>query len=221
VLRPGSSSESGACRPITSTQTAAHLLAFDRRRPSAFRCDVEYSIGDVVVDGVRQDDLMTTWPEVPQFGALLRPHIESVPAAARPAFLAGLERSAAARYRTWAADAPEHADELLACASREDEIADLVIELFPISADDAATVSQELPAAVTLYYEVFAPYSLAEQLYLQSEAELQGAQAWIAIAGQIDDETATGVLARCTSLERESSRVVKDLLDQLGTNRKR
>ena len=42
---------------------------------------------------------MTTLPAVPQFGALLRSHITSVPDAARPAFLAGLERSAAARYR--------------------------------------------------------------------------------------------------------------------------
>ena len=40
---------------------------------------------------------MPTMPAVPQFGALLRSHIASVPDAARPAFLSGLERSAAAR----------------------------------------------------------------------------------------------------------------------------
>jgi hypothetical protein len=161
---------------------------------------------------------MTTWPEVPQFGALLRSHIEGVPPTARPALLAGLERSAAARYRSWAADAPEHAAELLACAAREDEIADLVTDLFPLSPDDGAAVAIALPAAVSLYYDVFAPYSLVEQLYLQSEAELQGAQAWIATAGQIDDEAATDVLARCTSLERESSRVVKDLLARIAAS---
>jgi hypothetical protein len=155
---------------------------------------------------------MAAWPEVPQFGALLRSHISSVPAAARPAFLAGLERSAAARYRTWAQAAPEHADALLGCAAREDEIADLVAALFPISVDDQAAVDQALPAAVELYYAVFAPYTVIEQLYLQSEAELQGAQAWVQMAEQIDDPATCEVLARCTTLEQESSVVVKDLL---------
>ncbi len=131
-------------------------------------------------------------PDVPLFGELLRPHIDSVPAVARPAFLSGLERSAAARYRAWALDDPGHADELLGCAAREDEIADLVAELFPVSDGDRAAVDDALPAAVALYYDVFAPYSLTDQLYLQSEAELQGAQAWVNIAGQIDDPEALG-----------------------------
>jgi hypothetical protein len=155
---------------------------------------------------------MPTWPEVPQFGALLRSHIDSVPATARPAFLSGLERSAAARYRTWADAAPEHADALLGCAAREDEIADLVAELFPISADDQAAVDAALPAAVELYYEVFSPYDVIEQLYLQSEAELQGAQAWVQLAAAIDDPATRDVLARCTALEQESAHVVKHLL---------
>jgi hypothetical protein len=155
---------------------------------------------------------MPEQPEVPQFGELLRPHINSVSAAARPAFLSGLERSAAARYRAWAVDDPGHADELLACADREDEIADLVADLFPISDDDRAAVDAALPAAVAVYYDVFAPYTLAEQLYLQSEAELQGAQAWVNIASQMDDPVAQAVLARCTELEQESSRVVRAVL---------
>ena len=40
------------------------------------------------------------------------------PAQARPAFLSGLERSAAARYREWADAAPEHSAVLLDCAAR-------------------------------------------------------------------------------------------------------
>jgi hypothetical protein len=155
---------------------------------------------------------MSTWPEVPQFGALLRSHISSVPAAARPAFLSGLERSAAQRYREWAVAAPEHAGALLGCAAREDEIADLVADLFPISVEDRTAVDEVLPAAVAVYYEVFAPYTVAEQLYLQSEAELQGAMAWVGMADQIDDPAVIAVLDRCTALERESSVVVKDLL---------
>lgn len=161
---------------------------------------------------------MRTWPDVPQFGALLRSHISSVSDAARPAFLSGLERSAAARYRTWAEAAPEHADALLGCAAREDEIADLVADLFPISPEDRAAVDQALPAAVALYYEVFAPYDVMEQLYLQSEAELQGAQAWVQMAEAIDDPATREVLARCTALEEESSHVVKELLAASLTN---
>jgi len=155
---------------------------------------------------------MPNWPEVPQFGALLRSHIGGVPDAARPAFLAGLERSAAARYRAWADAAPERAEELLGCADREDEIARLVAELFPVSDEDQAAIDEALPAAVAVYYEVFAPFSLDEQLYLQSEAELQGALAWVHLAERIDVPGAGEVLARCTELERESSRVVRSLL---------
>lgn len=155
---------------------------------------------------------MTRRPEVPQFGALLRPYIGSVPGGAVPALLAGLERSAADRYRTWAAAAPEHADVLLDCAAREDEIADLVSGLFPLSGPDRAAVDEALPGAVDLYYEVFSPYTVLEQLYLQSEAELQGAQAWVGVAERIDEPESKAVLARCAALEEESSVAVKRLL---------
>jgi hypothetical protein len=157
---------------------------------------------------------MTTLPAVPQFGALLRSHITSVPDAARPAFLAGLERSAAARYREWAATAPEHSAVLLECAAREDEIADLVAGLFPVDAETQHAVDDALPAAVRVYYDVFAPYDVLDQLYLQSEAELQGAQAWVGIAAATDDADTRAVLARCTALEQQSADAVKELLQR-------
>lgn len=155
---------------------------------------------------------MSDWPEVPQFGALLREHIARVSDAARPAFLAGLERSAAARYRAWAEALPDHADDLLACAAREDRIADLVSDLFPVSAEDRAAIDEALPGAVATYYEVFAPFSVEEQLYLQSEAELQGAMAWVGISSTVSDTSAREILSRCTELEEESSRAVKRIL---------
>jgi siderophore synthetase component len=161
---------------------------------------------------------MPTPPAVPQFGALLRSHITSVHDAARPAFLSGLERSAAARYREWSAAAPEHAEVLLECAAREDEIAELVAALFPIDTDMQQAVDEALPAAVAVYYDVFAPYSVLDQLYLQSEAELQGAQAWVGIAAGADDPATREVLARCTALEQESAAAVKALLADQGMN---
>ena len=163
---------------------------------------------------------MPTTPTVPQFGALLRSNISSVPDAARPAFLSGLERSAAARYREWAEAVPDHAEVLLACAAREDEIADLVAELFPVEPDLQRAVDEALPAAVELYYDVFSPYDVLDQLYLQSEAELQGAQAWVGIAAGIGDDDANAAtratLARCTELEQQSAAAVKELLAAAG-----
>ncbi len=158
---------------------------------------------------------MSTRPEVPQFGALLREHIQSVPPEAQPAFLAGLERSAAQRYRDWAEQLADHADALLACAASEDRIADIVTGLFPISDELQAQVDAALPAAVALYYDVFAPYSPADQLYLQSEAEIQGSQAWVRMSEQITDEATLAALRECTELELQSSVAAKAVLDDL------
>lgn len=155
-------------------------------------------------------------PETPQFGELLAPYIGSVPDEARPTFLAGLERSAAERYRRWAEVVPDHSATLLECARREDEIADLVSELFPVDEALQRRIDDALPAAVDLYYEVFDPHPPLHQLHLQSEAELQGAMAWVHLADRLPDgpdaDAARIVLARCTELERASSADVKALL---------
>jgi len=158
---------------------------------------------------------MSTNPDIPQFGVLLREHIQSVPAKSQPTFLAGLERSAADRYRTWAEQMPDHADELLACAASEDRIADIVTDLFPIEADARAEVETALPAAVALYYDVFAPYSPRDQLYLQSEAEIQGSQAWVRLGESIDDAATLARLRECTELELQSSVAAKRVLEEL------
>ena len=159
---------------------------------------------------------MTDWPEVPNFGEVLAGHIQQVTDEGRPAFLAGLERSAAARYRAWAEELPDHAAVLQACAAREDEIAALVSGLFPVSAEVQAALDEALPAAVKTYYDVFAAHPVLHQLYLQSEAELQGSQAWVGISAGIDDPEVKGILARCTELEQESSRAVKALLEKIA-----
>ena len=159
---------------------------------------------------------MSDWPEVPNFGAALATHIEQVTDAGRPAFLAGLERSAAARYRAWAEELPDHAPVLQACAAREDEIAELVSGLFPVSAEVQAALDQALPAAIETYYGIFAKHPVLHQLYLQSEAELQGSQAWVGISAGVEDADVRATLARCTELEQESSRAVKALLEKIA-----
>jgi hypothetical protein len=161
---------------------------------------------------------MPVRPEVPQFGALLREHIQSVPVEAQPAFLAGLERSAAQRYRGWADQLSDHAEGLLACAASEDRIADIVTELFPIGTELQAQVDAALPAAIALYYDVFEPYSPIEQLYLQSEAEIQGSQAWVRMSEQITDTATLASLRECTELELQSSVAAKAILDDLESS---
>ncbi|MFK7916881.1 MAG: hypothetical protein AB8G14_02290 [Ilumatobacter sp.] len=158
---------------------------------------------------------MANRPDVPQFGALLRSHIQSVPAHAQPAFLAGLERSAAERYRMWSDALPEWAEVLGDCARREDEIADIISTRFAVTDEDQALIDATLPDAVALYYDIFAPFTPIDQVYLQSEAEIQGSMAWVRLGeGGITDPDTLADLARCTELELESSRAVKDLLGE-------
>lgn len=116
--------------------------------------------------------------KIPQFGEVLAEHLSGVPAEAYPYLLSQLERTAAARYRGWADAVPEHREGLLACAAREDEIADRVEALFPPSDEHRALVDARLPAARDAYYAVFDGYSPIEQMTIQADAEKQGAGAW-------------------------------------------
>lgn len=163
---------------------------------------------------------MAKRPEVPSFAELLAPVIGPVPSEGTPALLSGLERAAAERYRGWAKALPEHAETLLACARREDEIAESVAGLFPIDAATQEAVHEALPEAIKLYYEVFAPHPVEDQLHLQAEAELQGAQAWAGIAAGVEDPSVKATLARCSELEEESSQAVKVLLEALALSKR-
>lgn len=150
--------------------------------------------------------------ETPNFGALLLPVLSKVPADGRTRFLALLERTAAARYRGWATDMPAAAEVLLACADREDAIADRIEAAFPIDAALLAELQTLLPEARDLYYGAFAGHPTESQLRMQADAELQGAAAWRSIAGRIDDPALIAALEACSAIEEESSRAVSALL---------
>ena len=150
--------------------------------------------------------------DTPDFAALLAPFIGAVPGEALPNFLALLERGAAQRYREWAKQLPDYREGLSRCAASEDQIADIVEGLFPI--DDALTraIHEPLPAARDTYYEVFEHLSLADQLAIQADAELQGAAAW---RGMLSDELSAEVregLERCCELEEASSAYLYSIL---------
>jgi hypothetical protein len=146
------------------------------------------------------------------FGALLAPVLADLTPDVRPAFLARLERTAAERYRMWAAALPDWADELLTGAAAEDEIADRIIAAFPITSEQAEMLDARLPQARSIYYETFDGLSVIEQLQLQAGAERQGANAWRSVAQTpgLSDHV-LGELAACSKLEEASA----DLLDEL------
>lgn len=150
----------------------------------------------------------------PDFAALLAPYIGAVPPEALPAFLARLERTAAQRYRQWAGDFPEHAQGLLACAGREDLIADEVERIYPATqAAQIEAMDAALAPARDTYYAVFARLSPTEQLTVQANAERQGAAAWRGMLAQEQDAQNRAVLEACARHEEASA----DFLDKLLT----
>jgi hypothetical protein len=153
--------------------------------------------------------------EIRNFGRVLSPLFADLAPHVMPAFLARLERIAASRYRFWATAAPTWAAELLACADREDEIAERVLACFPIDAETAAELDARIPAACDQYAALFDPYTVREQLTLQAAAERQGANAWRTVSASPGLSAATlAELAACSALEEATAAVVDDLLSR-------
>lgn len=150
--------------------------------------------------------------EIPNFAVLLGAFMGEVPQEGLPYFLSLLERGAAERYRGWARELPEKAEALLACADREDEIADRVQKLFPIAAEIEKQVNQPLPAARNAYYDAFTGHPVLDQLRIQADAERQGAAAWRGIASQHTDTAVREELERCAQLEEASADQLDGLL---------
>jgi hypothetical protein len=132
-----------------------------------------------------------------------------------PRFLALLERGAADRYRQWAERLPAHRDGLLCCAAREDEIADRIEGAFALDESLRPQLEAPLDEAIAVYYDVFAPLSIRDQLRVQANAERQGAQAWRNIASRHPDPAVIDELNECSRLEEESADWLDDLLIRL------
>ncbi len=115
---------------------------------------------------------------IPNFGELLAKHIAKLPPESIPGLLAQLERSAGERYREWASELEPHGDGLLACADREDDIANRVDTLFPISEEHQPLVDEIVPLAIETFLGVYSGLSSIQQITIQANAERQGASAW-------------------------------------------
>ena len=157
----------------------------------------------------------------PDFAELLAHHIASVPAEAVPAFLARLERTAADRYRMWADALPEHAQGLLDCAAREDEIAGRVEKIYPATTpEQQAAINQAIGPATDTYYRVFSGLTPFEQMSIQANAERQGAAAWRAMIDQESDSARAAALEQCATIEEASADFLDALLARMGAARR-
>lgn len=136
---------------------------------------------------------------------MVAPLIQALPHGTWPRMLAMLEHIAADRYRGWAVHAPEHADVLLACAAREDDIAERVATVWEVSDDAIEQMLSMVPGASAAYAQLFHDRSLRSQLELQAAAELQGEAAWNAIADGTHDTHVAAELRACAALERVSA----------------
>lgn len=150
---------------------------------------------------------------VPNFGELLAPFISKVPEHAIPNFLALLERGAAQRYYSWAEELPAFKEGLMSCGRSEDKIADIVEGMFPIDDSLAEEIKAPLPEARDTYYKVFESFSLADQLAIQADAELQGAEAWRAMLSDDNPVQLNEGLRQCMALEQASSKYLYSIID--------
>lgn len=151
---------------------------------------------------------------IPNFGELLGEHLGGVDGDALPYLLSRLERTAAARYRQWAEELPDHRDGLLACAAREDEIADRAEALFPPTDTHRHQVDAMIGPAKEVYYAVFEGHTPVEQMTIQAGAERQGSGAWRGLA-ETSAEQAEALVA-LAALEDESADYLDELLSSLG-----
>lgn len=143
--------------------------------------------------------------EIPNFPMLLMQPLISVPEGSRVGFLSQLERTAAKRYREWAEEDPDRRDWLIACADREDQIADRAARLVPVKPGDEAIVAEALAKASALYAGAFEGHCLRDRIILQAHAERQGSLAWVGFASQTDDEAVKAEFLVLAGLELASA----------------
>ena len=94
-----------------------------------------------------------------------------------PMIIALLERLAADKYRGWCdeTDDPVERAGLLACAAREDEIAEFIESLEADASARADELNARFPDLREPYDSIMAGRSRSEQLRIQAEGELSGA----------------------------------------------
>lgn len=156
--------------------------------------------------------------EIPNFPMLLMEPLISVPEESRVGFIARLERSAADRYREWAAESDELSEGLIECADREDEIANRAEKLAPVRPEHEEIVTQALTKARALYAGAFEGHPLRDKIILQAHAERQGSLAWLGFASQTEDESIKAEFLALAGLEVASAEHIDETLGVQSTS---
>ncbi len=151
--------------------------------------------------------------ELPNVAEILAPILERVSREQQPLLVAIAERTAAERYRGWATEPgyEAHRSQLLACAQREEEIADQIEALYPDAAAVQRDILSKTPDVEEINRGLFAGRPLSEQLTIQAQGERLGAATWRAFARGTSSPFRETFQA-CALLEEESAVVLEAIL---------
>ena len=150
-------------------------------------------------------------PALPNLGGVFARVLQRVPENHQPLLIAIAERLAADRYRAWAREPSQaaHADQLLACARREEEIAERVEGLFPGAAAIQRDMLAKNPDFLEIPHKVFAGFTVLEQFRIQAQGERLGAATWRSLARKEESPAAREVYLACAELEQASALVLE------------
>ena len=131
-----------------------------------------------------------------------------------PILIAMLERMAANKYRGWANDAAGAVEQagLLACAAREDEIAVFIESLDASAQGRIAALHARFPDLQARYDSLMRGLSRIEQLRVQADGELGGAEYMRQFAAAHSGATAAR-FASLASCEEANARFLHALVD--------
>ena len=159
---------------------------------------------------------MTGTGRLPDLGGQLGPLIQALPLAIQPRLMARLERAAADRYRAWAAACldPAAAEDLRACAGREEDVAARVETLSPPQLDELRYFNEVLPTIAEAYRSALDERPVNEQYAIQAAAERRGAAFWRFLASSVADGPARETLHSCARLEELRAEFLEALVSR-------
>jgi len=132
--------------------------------------------------------------------------------------LAVLERLAAEHYVRWAdgLSDPSQKQGFLACAAREESIADVVEGLEPRARQIAQDLWARFPHMRTLYAETMQKLDRTEQWTVQSAGEHGGAELLRSFAEAEQNPDRRAKLLACSAKDEENSRFLAETLGAMG-----
>ena len=148
---------------------------------------------------------------LPNLGGIFARVLQRVPEDHQPLLIAIAERLAADRYRGWAREPSQaaHAELLLACARREEEIAERVEGLFPGAGAIQRDMLAKNPDFLEIPRKVFDGLPVLQQFRLQAQGERLGAATWRSLARKEESPVARETYLACAELEQASASVLE------------